>query len=411
MKTKMILPCLRGVTGSWVYYTSLMSVAQINDWILSSKDIREAKSLDEILQRDLHDRKKKISKYLQNNDRRFFNSLIIGVFKGLPNWIEFDLSKTQKLVGSQDEFENLKESIGLLIFNGDEEMFAIDGQHRVAGIKIAYEEELKKKNAERVLTEDQFPVVFVAHIDDENGRKRTRKLFSDINKNAKPVAEGDKIKIDEEDLNAIVTRRLYANYKHFQKGKIISLTESARLEKNDITHFTNLLGINNTNKVLRKLYRKKPKTNDWDEENVLSFLKIVESFYNYAIANVKDYNDFFVKKSLSIKKARVDNKYLLFRPIGLKLVARLYVYYSLHDNGLDSLKKKINKLSFIMPKSPFNNILWNNGKMEAKETNQKLSYELALYLLGDLPKQQEKHLLKNYRELLKNEDIELPAKL
>jgi DNA sulfur modification protein DndB len=407
----MILPCLRGVTGSWVYYTSLMSVAQINDWILSSKDIREAKSLDEILQRDLHDRKKKISKYLQNNERRFFNSLIIGVFKGLPNWIEFDLSKTQKLVGSQDEFENLKETIGLLIFNGDEEMFAIDGQHRVAGIKIAYEDELKKKKEDRVLTDDQFPVVFVAHIDDDNGRKRTRKLFSDINKNAKPVAEGDKIKIDEEDLNAIVTRRLYANYKHFQKGKIISLTESARLEKNDTTHFTNLLGINNTNKVLRKLFRKKPKTNDWDEENVLNFLKIVESFYNYAIANVKDYNDFFIKKSLSIKKTRVDNKYLLFRPIGLKLVARLYVYYSMQVNGLESLKKKINKLSFIMPKSPFNNILWINGKMEAKEKNQKLAYELVLYLLGDLPKQQEKHLLKNYRDLLKNQEIELPAKL
>jgi DNA sulfur modification protein DndB len=411
MKTKMILPCLRGVTGSWVYYTSLMSVAQINDWILSSKDIREAKSLDEILQRDLHDRKKKISKYIQNNERRFFNSLIIGVFKGLPNWIEFDLSKTQKLVGSQDEFENLKETIGLLIFNGDEEMFAIDGQHRVAGIKIAYEDELKKKKEDRVLTDDQFPVVFVAHIDDDNGRKRTRKLFSDINKNAKPVAEGDKIKIDEEDLNAIVTRRLYANYKHFQKGKIISLTESARLEKNDTTHFTNLLGINNTNKVLRKLFRKKPKTNDWDEENVLNFLKIVESFYNYAIANVKDYNDFFIKKSLSIKKTRVDNKYLLFRPIGLKLVARLYVYYSMQVNGLESLKKKINKLSFIMPKSPFNNILWINGKMEAKEKNQKLAYELVLYLLGDLPKQQEKHLLKNYRDLLKNQEIELPAKL
>jgi hypothetical protein len=64
-----------------------------------------------------------------------------------------------------------------------------------------------------------------------------------------------------------------------------------------------------------------------------------------------------------------------------------------------------------MPKSPFNNILWINGKMEAKEKNQKLAYELVLYLLGDLPKQQEKHLLKNYRDLLKNQEIELPAKL
>ena len=312
----MILPCLRGVTGSWVYYTSLMSVAQINDWILSSKDIREAESLDEILQRDLNDRKRKISKYLLNTERRFFNSLIIGVFKGLPNWIEFDLTKTQKMIGNEDEFENLKESIGLLVFSGDEEMFAIDGQHRVAGIKIAYEEELKKKKESRVLSDDQFPVVFVAHIDDESGRKRTRKLFSDINKNAKPVAEGDKIKIDEEDLNALVTRRVYASYKYFQKGEIISLTESARLETNDVIHFTNLLGINNTNKILRKLFKKKPKTNDWDEENIIAFQKIVEEFYDFSITNIKDYNDYFVKKSLTIKKARIDNKYLLFLPIG-----------------------------------------------------------------------------------------------
>jgi DNA sulfur modification protein DndB len=120
------------------------------------------------------------------------------VYKGLPNWIEFDLTKTQQMIGTVSDFNTLKESIGLLIFEGDEEMFAIDGQHRVEGIKIAYVEELNKKEENRILKDDQFPIVFLAHIDDELGKKRTRKLFSDINKNAKPVAEGDKIKIDEE---------------------------------------------------------------------------------------------------------------------------------------------------------------------------------------------------------------------
>ena len=407
----MILPCLRGVTGEWIYYTSLMNVSQINDWILSYKDIREAKSLDDILQRDLNDRKKKISKYLLTNERRFFNSLIIGVYKGLPNWIEFDLTKTQQMIGNTSDFNTLKESIGLLIFEGDEEMFAIDGQHRVEGIKIAYEEELKKKEDERVLKDDQFPVVFLAHIDDELGKKRTRKLFSDINKNAKPVAEGDKIKIDEEDLNAIVTRRIYAQYKYFEGGSLISLTESARLENNDVAHFTNLLGINNTNKILRKLFKKKAKSNDWDEENVLSFLKIVEDFFDYSISNIKDYNDYFVGKSLTIKEARRNNNYLLFRPIGLKLVARLYVHYYNKPKGLEILRKKINQISFIMPNSPFNLILWNNGKMEAKETNQKLAYDLALYLMNELSGESEKALLEKYKEILKNPSATLPKKI
>jgi hypothetical protein len=50
----------------------------------------------------------------------------------------------------------LKDTIGLLTFGGDEKMFAIDGQHRVEGIKLTY-----KKEPERVAG-DQYPVIFVA---------------------------------------------------------------------------------------------------------------------------------------------------------------------------------------------------------------------------------------------------------
>ncbi len=411
MKQRMVLPSLRGVTGSWVYYTSLMTAAQINDWVLASKEIREAKSLDEILQRDLKERRKAIAKYLLKNDRRFFNSLVVGVFKGLPDWVEFNLDKTMNLVGGGDYFHQLKDSIGLLIFNGDEQMFAIDGQHRVAGIKIAYDEEKKKKVENRILNDDQFPVVFLAHIDDEPGRKRTRKLFSDINKNAKPVAEGDKIKIDEEDLNAIVTRRVYASYKHFKKGKLISLTENAKLEQKDEAHFTNLLGLNNTHKVLRKLFKKKPKTEIWDEENVVEFQRIVEEFYDYVIVTLPEYKNFFLKEKLTLKQARKDNKYLLFRPIGLKLLARLYVHYRPKEGGLDILATKVKRLGFVMPDSPFNNILWIGGKMEAKTKSQKLAFDLALYLMGELHKNQVPDLLTSYREALRNPEAELPEKI
>lgn len=406
MKKNMILPCLRGVIGDWVYYSALMTAQQISEWILPAKDIRETKSLDEELQRTLKDRKKKIADYLLTNESRFFNSIIVGVFSGVPDWVEFDLSKASKLIGNEETESYIKESVGLLAFDGDEKMFAIDGQHRVAGIQIAYE---KDKNQE-ILKDDQFSVIFIAHLDDESGRKRTRKLFSDINKKAISVAEGDKIKIDEEDICAIVTRKLFANYHYFEGGKIISLTENAKLEANDNEHFTNLLGLHNTNKVLKGLFKKKPRTAEWETENVENFYSIVVEFYNFIITNIQEYQDYFINKTLTIEGARKNNSHLLFRPIGLKLIAKLYVHYY-KNGGLEKLKQNINRIGFIFPKSPFNKILWNNGKMEAKESYQKLAFSLTIYLLGDYPLNQEQKLLQDYRDNLKNPNATLPVKM
>lgn len=404
MKSKMILPCLRGLMGDWVYYSTLMTAKQISQWIKPVKDIREAKSLDEVLQRDLNDRKGQIAKYLLNDESRFFNSIVVGVFENVPEWFEFDMSNAGSIIPDMDR-ENIKQSVGVMAFSGKEKMFAIDGQHRVAGIDIAV-----RQDANKVLVDDQFSVIFVAHIDDALGMKRTRKLFSDINKNAKPVSGGDKIKIDEGDLNAIVTRRLYATYSHFNCGKLISLTESEKLDNNDTTHFTNLLGLYNTNRVLRNLFRKTPGTNDWDEENVLKFQGIVEEFYNFVIINITDYTNFFINKTLDIKTTRKNNAYLLYRPVGLKLLAKLYVHY-FKLNKLDILSKKINKVNFIMPESPFNYVFWNSGKMLAREANQNIAFELTLYLLGDLAKERESSLLEKYRDLLKNSKTALPRKL
>lgn len=405
MENTLVLPCLRGVLGDWVFYSTLMTSKQIAKWVKSVKNIREATSLDDILQRDLKDRKKAIAKYLLTDKNRFFNSIIVGVFGEVPNWFEFDLSNANTVIPA-NLAESIKQSIGIMVFNGNEQMFAIDGQHRVSGIEIADNDD--KNN---ILSEDQFSVLLVAHVDDKLGMKRTRKLFSDINKNAKPVSGGDKIKIDEEDLCSIVTRRIYADYEFFNGGKLISLTENAKLENNDNTHFTNLLGLYTTNKVLKKIFTKVPKTQEWDEENVIAFYSIAKDFYDYVIINLINYKSYFIDKTLTIENARVNNSYLLFRPIGLKLLAGLYVHYFPKENGLELLKNKINNIIFVLPNSHLNKIIWNNGKMEARDEYQKFALELTIYILGDLPVQREATLLIKYREILKDSTINLPNKI
>lgn len=405
MDIKLVLPCLRGVLGDWVFYSTIMSASDISKWIHPVKNIREADSLDALLQRDLKDRKKAISKYLLTDKSRFFNSIVVGVFGGVPDWFEFDYSGTFNTI-PESYTQSIKDSMGLMVFNGSEQMFAIDGQHRVAGIDIAV-----KADKGGILNEDSFSVILVAHLDDELGMKRTRKLFSDINKNAKPVAGGDKIKIDEQDLCAIVTRRLYANYSHFQNGRVISLTENAKLEKDDIDHFTNLLGLHNTNKVLKKIFKKERNSQEWDEENVQLFLKIAEDFYDFAINHVEHYKRHFIDKTLGLPEARRNNAYLLFRPVGLKLIAGVYVHFFNKPSGLEILKEKINRVSFVLPDSPFDKVLWNNGKMEAKEKNQKLALDLLLYILGETEGYSLDDLLIRYRDIVKNAEATLPLKL
>lgn len=406
MVHKLVLPCLRGVIGDWVYYSTLMSAQQIAEWVKPAKDIRESKKLDEILQRDLNNRKKGIAKYLLTDNSRFFNSIIVGVFEGVPDWAEFDLSKTNELIGSSEDKKIIKESIGLMLFNGDEKMFAIDGQHRVAGITEAY-----KEDTNRELKDDQFSVIFVAHIDNEEGRKRTRKLFSDINKNAKPVSGGDKLKIDERDLTAIVTRKLYAEYKYFEEGNLISLTEQGNLDKGDVKHFTNLLGLDKANKILKELLPKNKDKKEWDSEIVDNLFQISNDFFDFIIQNIDDYRKFFIEKTTKLDDLRKNNTNILFRPIGLVLIANLYVYFK-KENNLEFFKENINKITFSMPESKFNGILWNDGKMEAKTFNQNIAFTLAKYLLGKVTDAKElSKLEQNYQSILKNINQRLPEKI
>lgn len=403
MKKKLVLPCLRGVIGDWVYYSSLMNGNQISEWIETAKEIREAKYLDDYLQRTLKDRKESVAEYLLKDDSRFFNSIIVGVFEGMPDWVDFDFPKLNDVVSSQNEAKEIRESIGLMIFNGEERMFAIDGQHRVEGIKIAYQ-----NSNLNVLVDDQFSVLFVAHMDDAKGKKRTRKLFSDINKKAVPVAKGDKIIIDEEDICSIVTRRIYAEYPFFQNGKLISLTENANLEVNDTEHFTNLLAIHSVCKALKSHYKKIPKSKEWDEHNVIALKTIVWDFFDFAINNITEYQNYFIHRVLTLEAARKSNQYLLFRPIGLTLIAKLYSFFK-KKNKLKDLEDNLNKIGFIMPRSPLNYILWNNGKMEANSKNQVLAFDLCLYLLNSLS--EEEGLLNRFRDIRKNPEINLPEKL
>lgn len=79
-----------------------------------------------MLQRSITDNYKSIAHYIEDQDERFFNSLVLAVYDGDPQWHEIRLD-----YGEDEEYFD----IGLLELTGEEKIFPVDGQNRVEGIK------------------------------------------------------------------------------------------------------------------------------------------------------------------------------------------------------------------------------------------------------------------------------------
>jgi DNA sulfur modification protein DndB len=403
MSDKWHVPSLRGVLGNWVIYPSLMSAKQISERVMKSKDIRESEVLDDYLQRNLKPRVKKIIRYLKTRDSRFFNAILLGVFNAVPEWVEFDLSTVAEKLKLAD-VSVAKQSMGLLTFSGTESIFAVDGQHRAEAISEAY-----KTFGDRV-AQDQYPVIFLAHVDSTEGKVRTRRLFCDINKNAVAVSKGDKVIIDEDDLCAIVTRRIYAEYPHFKKGKEIAVTEQIeRVEKDGKEYFTSLLAIYMVCQKLKKLFTKSPGSLEIAPENVTAFQKLVTEFFDYAIKHEPALQRYFITAKTDPSKERKGNRNLVFRPIGLEILARLYVHFNL-SNKLPILDWGLKNLQWNNPGGVLDGTVWLNGKVVPQAKPKTAAVEYVLYLLHEFPDKETPALLETLRELQNDEKYTLPKR-
>jgi DNA sulfur modification protein DndB len=256
---------------------------------------------------------------------------------------------------------------------------------------------------------DEYSVIFVAHIDDPEGKVVTRRLFSDINKRAVPVSKGDKVVIDEDEIEAIVARRLFANYRYFKGGKIIANTEQPQLPDGDKEHFTNLLTLYSVNQRLRKLWRCPRGRPEYDPENVVAFLAVASGFYDFVIKHVPSFRSYFIDGRTTLGAQRRNNRNLLFRPAGLLVLAQLYVHFTRRDE-LIRLAEGLERLNFISPGGIFDNVLWKNGKVGPRFSDRTASVNLIAYLLG-IDVETSDELLDRLREVLKDRTYTLPGRI
>ncbi|PCJ38456.1 MAG: hypothetical protein COA81_13075 [Alphaproteobacteria bacterium] len=264
------LEAIEASMGDWTYYISKMKFADVVDRVKLAEEIHAAPELDKVIQRKLSDRVVEMKEFLLQNPQRFYGAIVVAVYGGNPKFHPVKINEGNPII---DEVDN---SFGLLKMDGTQQFFALDGQHRVASIKAACEED-------RDLLTDEISVIILKHENTADGLQRTRRLFTKLNRYAKTTTKSDDIAIDEDDVVAIITRRLIRDNSHFKnKIKIEGNSLNSKANK-DKKYFTVMRILYDCNQLLLEAFNsridinKKFKSNRPKDE-------LIDDMYSYCAA-------------------------------------------------------------------------------------------------------------------------------
>jgi len=199
MSNKVLIPAFLAHVGDWEYYICIMKYAQVARTINFAHELRGNQDINTVIQRGLSDRTEQIKKYLLTSEHRFLGALIVAAYGGHPNYIPVSMEDPDGMLAGLDS------QFGVLTFDGSEQYFALDGQHRLKAIKDAVKESPE-------LGADEIAVIVVSHQNSEEGQKRTRRLFTNINRHAKTTTASENILLEEDDGAAILSRRLISEH-------------------------------------------------------------------------------------------------------------------------------------------------------------------------------------------------------
>ena len=413
---EIVLPALRGVMGDWVYYSCLMDLGELSSRVHFADEIHKNQALSDMIQRELEKgRSAQIAEYLRMQPERFFNSLVIATYGGQPNWHALTDVRSK---ANKNDLKKLKDntiaSVGFLTLRGDEKLFALDGQHRLAGIKKAVKDGIENDPY------DEVSVILVAHQDTDRGLERTRRLFTTLNKTARPVKKGDIIVLDEDDVMAICVRRLIEETEMFG-GKRIAFVASNNMPVGNTTSLTTIGNLYDVFAVLFTNARSSLQTEKFKLQRVRPTDEKLNAYFVYARRlfiqlrkNFEELDEFFsVQDTVPVvKKYRGSHGgNALFRPLGLEIFTRIISRLT-KDMSLAQSVKLAARLPRDLNVEPFEGLMWDSNSKTILDGHKVTLREVLLYMLGKNARNyQEETLLERYRRETGHSTAELPEKL
>ena len=374
----MKIPALRGKIGGLTYYVTTLTFKQISENVVKIQDeLHESKVLQDLIQRSITKNYLSIKSYILNQPEVFFSSIVLAVYDDYPDWQEIEVK--------YDNEETFK--MGLLDFPGRHTIFPVDGQHRVEGIKEALK-------VDETVGQHEIGVIFIGHSESPEEKRKTRRLFTTLNRYAKPVSLRDIIALDEDDTTAIITRELIENHVLFKGDKIVDSKNKAIPVTNKIAftsiiafyqanlevckyHYTNTTGNSSTKKNIDEFLKFRP-----SDEVIISYSNVVTDFWNQFKDNITDISSFLDPEIDYHLRDLEAGGNLLFRPIGLLpfVKATLRIRKKFSEESFEDIFRSLNEINLDINNRPWINVVWNDIQKRMIMNGSTLTYLLLLYL-------------------------------
>ena len=253
-------PALKAHMGDWTYYIVKMRMREVAAEVKFGSQVHNDYTLDQAIQRVIKESrvKKDIVTYLRGRTDRFFASLVVAAVGGSPKFFPVSVADDPQFEFFADE-PSIDQSFGVLRFSGAQNYYALDGQHRLKAIKtfLQPDDESERVEAPPGFENEEISVLMVIRPPESSEKEwlaSYRRLFSSLNRYAKPTDRDTNIIMDEDDLFAILTRRLIATHECFTApGKHL---ESVRVQtkgrplREGASHFTSLQQLYDMNETL-----------------------------------------------------------------------------------------------------------------------------------------------------------------
>ncbi len=276
-------PGIKVNMGSWSYFTIKMKFSDLDKYLTFAKYLSNPSSLDAFLQRNLlaHRAATSMRKFLTSQDERFYSAITLANMQDsdVENWKSLRVPDTaEDLPG----IEPGSDELGYFKIDDNDKYYILDGQHRVASILSIInpdslfldwgDEEDKQKKIAKIEENMPLPENFDMeafkneHLtvmilnktsEDENlANISYRRLFSNLNRYAKPTDTKTNIIMSEDDTFYILTRRLVENFEPFslENSGFAIENDNINILSNSMDtgqpHFTPLVTLANLNEQL-----------------------------------------------------------------------------------------------------------------------------------------------------------------
>ena len=394
---------MKGKFGSTDYFLLSMKAQELVGKVLFPTTMEgwENLTLEEREQRDINHRRveTQIAPYLTKDKDRFFGAVIVTAMGMKPDTAFEHISKTTKDV--PNAYKSKAENMGFLTIEGEVQLVPLDGQHRLMAIKCAIsgrnyaEQVLPNVEADSTLANEDVSVILIPH-----DKKKSRKIFTKVNRYAKPTTAGQNLVTDDDDIVAVLSRGI-ANNQNIIGARLVKYKNNT-LSPDD-EYFTTLPTLAECNEtILNASFPRVERKQATDSDKAKLYKGKVEEVWKFLVGHIEWFVELLddKEKGGDTKRIEIRKDCLLGKPVPQECLVKAFVRLTDAPTNFsdEQAAKKLNSVDWQINAKCWDRLLISGGKIQTK--NRVLVTDVLCCQLGEKVSSEKKaETLKKYRAL------------